>query len=182
MEDFVFEDYKSEDEENNENFGFSEAKQNVEILNCAFCKKLPTDPRVTSCCKKHVCFACWKDNCRYVDPNNSGKPFTKSSQVKQYVRYNHAQYMEYICRVCYDKVPVVALHAPKSFETPDTLLATVSKIYQQKLDDLMVICPGENCKVRLTVTSCMLFINIFFRKLFNPKFEKNTGRTTANDL
>ena len=37
---------------------FSSAKTSIEKLNCRFCKELPTDPRMTRCCKKPVCLEC----------------------------------------------------------------------------------------------------------------------------
>jgi len=125
-----FLDYESDEERaQQDKFTFSKTEQSITKLTCAACKELPTDARATVCCQEHVCFECFlpiKKNFAF----GSGK-------------------MWRVCQFCGTKVGQEFNKYEKNSELDSSLyLRKVSKLYHQKLESVMVICPDKNCKVR----------------------------------
>ena len=134
-----FVDYHSEDEKEDK-FKFFEAK--IRMIKCAFCMNLPTDLKVTRCCGKYVCLACWEEN-RVMKPI-----------IKKKIHFRKS------CPLC-DRTGMLVFGCPplanpivircEVFENLESTIVSVkdpSKFDQQKLDAVRVICPDYFCKVR----------------------------------
>ena len=133
-----FLDYESDEERaQQEKFTFSRTEQSIAKLKCASCKDLPTDVRATFCCQEHVCLACFEPIKQKSNPQKSVH-LTKS--LHSLASWSGETW--YACQFCGTKLAQEIRDFDTSF-----YLRKVSKLYQQKLESVLVICPDKNCKV-----------------------------------
>ena len=126
-----------------ENVAFVDAKIEIEELRCPFCKELPTDPKVTRCCSKYVCFQCWILETRKLENN-----------------YDTTHEMYWRCLLCHfndeDTIIKRLQHIEDKRQIFRIFLDDPSSILKKKLDDVLVKCPDKDCKVKSETKS--LFI------------------------
>ena len=112
------------------NVAFVEAKLSIEEMHCAFCKELSTDQRVTGCCKKYVCFECWKRKVKGIDYDDE---------------YYDIWDFIYVCRLCRfyfdDSIYLRGSYCINLF------VPRAPTICKKKIDAVMVKCPDKDCKV-----------------------------------
>lgn len=113
-------------------------------LKFVICKELPKNPRVTTCCKKHICFECWKLKFRAV-----WKPDWKFLD-QHYCLLGCSAIFHTDGRNFEVFLKTVSIKCKLSSRWRDVLLKNQpTELTLDFVMDLMVICPDENCKVSL---------------------------------
>jgi hypothetical protein len=99
---------------------FSSGDPSIDKLQCAFCSELPTDPRVTRCCRKNVCFKCWG----YWKTDCTG-------------RSNDTSVLTFSCRLCRRCSPWFPAERARRLESV-ICLVNVSEEDQQELNNAKI--------------------------------------------